>query len=467
MNVSRMVVLSLCFIVAPSSWGTVYLQWSNPAIPPASSLGVSDIVVLWDGAAPGALLASARKQGYRVYLEAPLKDSEAAAKACAKAACTGIVLNIPESQDAEAVKSLSRLRSTYQELRFLRLNSNGKQPEMRGSVVIKRDAVLEVSSPTAQPWIDTNLALMRVDQRAHTSEVPLYTFSWADQAQQGTLTADDYSLAVAEADAFHADLVLRVDEHLQQRLNAQDRDAWALWNQVRLTLKFSPDANAAALQPAANVAVVFDQLDAGDEVLNLLGRHNIPYKVFLAADLKSQDLKPFDIVIVLAKPDAESAERIRSLATEGETVVVVDAHGKYPWQSSEPEHVNEHTTSYTVGSGKVLELSEPVTDPETFAQDIRRLLGKSNTMLSLWNGLTTIAVPYKDRTGTMRLLELVNYAGEPVRIQVQVKGSFSKVRYETPEGGCCQSLEPVKHDGFTEFVIPELRISGRLHLDAQ
>jgi protein-tyrosine-phosphatase len=412
-------------------------------------------------------LASARKQGYRVYLEAPLKDGDAAARACMKAACAGVVLNVPESQDAEAVKSVSNLRSTYPKLRFLKLNSNGKQPEMRGSIVIKRDAVLEVSSPTAQPWIDTNLALIRVEQRGHSSDVPMYTFSWADQAQQGTLTADDFSLAVAEADAFHADLVLRVDEHLQQRLNAQDRDAWVLWDQVRSMLKFSPEPTSAALQPAANVAVVFDQLDVGDEVLNLLGRHNIPYQVFLAADVKSADLKGFDIVIVLAKPNAESAERIGTLAAGGETVVLVDAHGKYPWQSSQPEHVNEHTTSYTVGSGKVLELSEPVTDPETFAQDIRRLLGKSNTMLSLWNGLTTIAVPYKDRSGTMRLLELVNYAGEPVRIQVQVKGSFSKVRYETPEGGCCKSLETVKHDGFTEFVVPELRITGRLHLDPQ
>ena len=338
---------------------------------------------------------------------------------------------------------------------------------MRGSIVIKRDAVLEVSSPTAQPWIDTNLELIRVEQRVRGSEVPLYSFSWADQAQGGRLTADDYSLAVAEANAFHADLVLKVDEHLQQGLNAQDRDAWALWSQVRLMLKFSPDAGAAALQPAANVAVVVDQLDAGEEVLNLLGRHNIPYQVFLATDLKSADLKGFDVVIMLAKPDAENAERIGTLASGGGTVVVVDAHGKYPWQSSQPEKVNEHTTSYAVGSGKVLELSEPVTDPETFAQDIRRLLGKTKTMLSLWNGLTTIAVPYKDRSGTMRLLEFVNYAGEPVRLQVQVKGAFSKVRYETPEDGCCTSLETVKHNGFTEFVVPELRITGRLHMEAQ
>ena len=129
--------------------------------------------------------------------------------------------------------------------------------------------------------------------------------------------------------------------------------------------------------------------------------------------------------------------------------------------------MSEHTVSYALGSGKVLELSEPVIDPETFAQDIRRLLGKENALISLWNGLTTIAVPYRDHGGTMKVLEFVNYAeDEPLRLQVQVKGSYASIRYEAPEHKCCESLVPIKHNGFTEFVIPELRIAGRVHLEA-
>ena len=120
------------------------------------------------------------------------------------------------------------------------------------------------------------------------------------------LTADDYSLAIAEAGAFHADLLLQLDEHLQQGLNQHDGEAWALWNQVRSTLKFSADTSARELEPAANVAVIVDQLDPSDEVTNLLSRHNIPFQVFTAADLKTEELKGFDIVIVFAKPDAET-----------------------------------------------------------------------------------------------------------------------------------------------------------------
>ena len=439
------------------------MQWNGATLPPASSLGVNEIVLAWERGAPRALLATARRQGYRVYVETPLNQATSAAKRCAENSCVGIILKVPEAESAETEKSIASLRSAYPKLRVLLLSPSGKQPKMRGSLIIKRDSVLEVSSPTAQPWIDTNLALIKIEQRSRRPQIPLYTFSWADQT---ILTADDYSLAVAEAGAFHADLVLQPDEHLQEGLNQRDGEAWALWNQVRSTLRFSAHTSAGRLEPAANVAVIVDQLDTSDEVTNLLSRHNIPFQAFIAVDLKTEELKGFDIVIVFAKLNAETAERINNLASAAATVVVVDGHGTYPWQSSQPVQLNEHTTSYAVGSGKVLELRGPVSDPETFAQDIRRLLGKQNALLSLWNGLTTIAVPYQDRGARMTLLELVNYAGEPLRLQVQVKGSFTMIRYETPEHGCCESLEPVKHDGFTEFVIPEIRIAGRVHLES-
>ena len=463
MSFKNIIVISLCVIFSPSAWGTVFVEWSDATLPSPSSLGVTQIVVAWERDSATALLATARKQGYRVYVEAPLKQATSAAKSCAQQSCAGIFLITAESDSADARKSIASLHSAYPKLP-IRLLHSGKQPKMRGSFVIKRDSVLEVSSPTAQPWVDTNLAFLRVEQRSGRPEIPLYTFSWPDQAEKPVLTADDYSLAVAEAGAFHADLVLQLDEHLQQALNKRDADAWALWNHVRPMLAFSTDAHTKALEPAANVAVIMDQLDPGDEVLNLLSRHNIPFEVLTASDLKATDLKGFDVVIVLAKPDADSAERIKNLATAGATVVIIDAHGKSSWQSSQPVQVNEHTTSYPVGNGKVLELAQPVSDPETFAQDIRRLLGKDNSLLSLWNGLTTIAVPYTGGAGIADV-ELVNYAGEPVRLQVQVKGSFTSIRYETPEHGCCENLAPVKHDGFTEFVIPDLRVAGRIHLE--
>ena len=151
------------------------------------------------------------------------------------------------------------------------------------------------------------------------------------------------------------------------------------------------------LQAAADVAVVVDDLDPSDEAMNLMARHNIPFKVSLPTNLQSEDMEGVDVVVVFAKPDKELAIQLEHLASQGKTVVVVDAHGSYPWQSQSAVQLNEHAVSYAVGSGKVLELSEPVSDPETFAQDIRRLIGNQNAMMTLWNGFTTIAVPYQEK----------------------------------------------------------------------
>ena len=459
----------LCFFVmfSTAARSSVFIRWTQPDLPAARDLGISDLVVSWDRGT-SSFVKTAHGQRYRVYAEVSLQQAATAAESAEGKGLAGLVLDVADSDRAAGESALQRLRSAHPKVRFLVL-SRGKQPQMRGNLVIKRDSVLEVSSPTAQPWIDANLALIRVEQRSHPGQIPLYRFSWneSNPGQQQAITPTDYSLAIAESCSFQADLILELDEGIQRALSQQDAQAKKSWNQVRSYIDFCAHAGEHGLKPAANVAVVVDDLDTSDEVMNLFARHNIPFKVFLPSDLREENFEAFDVVVVFARHDQTAYKRIANLADHGKMVVVVDAHSKYPWQTHEAVRVNEHTVSYVVGKGKVLELSEPVADPETFAQDIRRLLGKQSVLVSLWNGLTTIAVPYRGHGGTLKVLNLVNYAAEPVRVQVQVKGSYSAIRYEAPGQECCQSLVPVKHDGFTEFVIPDLMIAGRVYLEPE
>jgi protein-tyrosine-phosphatase len=467
-RIAEKALLGICVLVSTCAWSSVFIHWTGPALPPARELGMSDLVLSYD--APSPLRQAARKQGYRVYVEVSPPQAETAATMAEGEGWAGIILKVRQSERAQMEKAIAGLRSAHPKLRFFVLDPDGKQPEMRGSLVIKRDAVLEVSSPTAQPWIDSNLALVRIEQGADAGHIPMYSFAWNPPVggqPARTITAADYSLAVAEAGAFHADLILELDAGLQKALSQRDPQAWALWKQVRSYAEFYSHPEQEGLQAAADVAVVVDDLDPSDEAMNLMARHNIPFKVLLATNLQSQDMEGVDVIVVFAKPDKELAIELEHLAKQGKTVVVVDAHGSYPWQSQGAVQLNEHTVSYAVGSGKVLELSEPVSDPETFAQDIRRLIGNQNALLSLWNGLTTIAVPYRQNHGGLKMLELINYAQDPVRVQVKVKGSFAAIRYESPENGCCKSFAPSQHDGFTEFVIPDLLVAGRVHLENQ
>jgi protein-tyrosine-phosphatase len=464
-------VLFFFVMFSTAAWSSVFVRWTQPDLPPARDLGISDLVVSVDRGTT-SFVKAAHSQGYRVYAEVTLQQAAAAAESAEEHGLAGLVLDVADSDRAAEESAFQQLRSAHPKVSFLVL-SQGKQPQMRGNLVIKRDSVLEVSSPTAQPWIDTNLALIKVQQRSHSGQLPLYSFSWngstngSNPGQQPAITPTDYSLAVAEACSFQADLILDLEEGMQRALSEQDPQAKIFWKQVRSYVDFCAQAGEQSLEAAANVAVVVDELDSSDEVMNLLARHNIPFKVFLPSDLRGENFAAFDVVVAFAKRDQTAYKRIANLAALGKTVVVVDAHGMYPWQTHKAERLNEHTVSFAVGKGKVLELSEPVIDPETFAQDIRRLLGKQNALMSLWNGLTTIAVPYRVHGGALKVLNLINYAAEPVRVQVQLKGSYSAIRYEAPGQECCQSLIPVKHDGFTEFIIPDLMIAGRVHLEAE
>jgi len=442
----------------------VFLRWTDHDVPPTKNLGLEDLVISWNDGAP-SLLESARRQGYHVYLEATPQQAAAAADA-GKNIAAGILVKVSPSEQTDVDATLQSLRSLYPKLTFLILNP-GKQPQMRGTLVLNKNGVLEVSSPTAQPWLDTNLALVRIEQALHRGQVPLYSFEWelTDSLQrlQGP-KVEDYLLAVAEAGAFHADLVLSLHDNLQKALAHNDADGMNLWRQMQRYLEFYSRPIGPRVESTANIGVLAGDYKKSYELINLLARHNIPFRILRSTELTLDRLTEFDVLIVLASAIQQNVKSVTDFAARGGIAILVDSPGRYQSQSARRLQTGGHWVSYTAGKGRVIELSEPIPDPETFAQDIRRLMDKQKVLISLWNALTTVAVPYRQAHDGVTMLELVNYAQEPLRVQVQVKGSFHSIRYETPERGCCETLTPVQRDGFTEFVIPELRIGGRVHL---
>ena len=278
------------------------------------------------------------------------------------------------------------------------------------------------------------------------------------------LQASDYLLAVAEAGALHADLIMNVYPSLQNALAQGTAEGTVAWTPVKRYLEFYSAESKQRGAPLANVGVVTDNFEASYEVMNMMARHNIPFRVMSISDLTPQGRQGLDLIAVFSKLDQKAVREVADFVSAGGTAVLVKQQGSFPWQSGTASRTGEHSVSYTLGGGTAIELSQDVDDPETFAQDIRRLLPSQKVLINLWNALTTLAVPYQcgNRPGVS--LELVNYAEDPLPVQVRIKGSFAGVRYENPERGCCVDLKPTHSDGFTEFVIPMLKIGGRVHL---
>jgi hypothetical protein len=463
----RLIWLSAALL--PAGRCEVLLRWTTNEVPPPKTLGVTALVIPWneDGR---KLLPLAQKQGYRVYVEAGNDSLASAAEAVSKESVAGIILKIETAERTNAEKTLEKVRERYPKLPILMVDTRGKQPDMKGWLVFKRDGILQVSSPTSQPWIDSNLALLRYQRSVESADTPLYTFSWvlSDplEQKQGP-NAEDYSLAVAEAGAFHSDLILEIPENQRKALARGDPEASKSWAQVKTYLDFYGRGRSGGAEIPARVAVVTDDYDLSYEALNLMARHNIAFRVLRKEAVKPGAVEAFDILVVFSRADAELTKSIAAFAERGGTAVLVDIGGDFPWHRSPPTKTNGHSVSYDVGKGRVIELGEAVSDPETFAEDIRRLMVKQTIPISLWNSLTTLVAAYPAEKTDDVVVELVNYAKESVEVQVRVKGDFDSVRFESPEVGCCKTLKPSRVDGFTEFVVPDLVIGGRVYLGAK
>ena len=460
-------VVIVCGMLASPSWAGVFLLWTEPDVPTMETLGADGLVIPW-GSGAAEVARKASRLGYRTYIEVGLQPASAAAEMASGQGLAGIVLDPGGATQVEAEKEAAKLRLSHPKLAILVVDRTAKQPQMRGNSIVSRHGVLETSSPTEQPWLDCNLALVRYDRTIHPEQVPLYQFDWELpeplQQREGP-SAANYELAAAEAGAFHANVILSMRDDLQTGLARHAPRALAFWNQVKAYLRFAGSGRGQS-QAQADIAVVTDNDYNWFEPANLMARHNIPFRILTPAQLTGAALHDFGLVVMFAVPDKTDVAALVEFASHGGTVVLVDAKGVYPWHSAKLARTSD-VAAYTVGQGSIIELLKPVDDPDSFASDIRRLMDKRAALISLWNALTTIAVPYRKPAADGMVIELVNYAQDPLPVQVQVKGNFHSVRYETPGDGCCRDLKPVQEDGFTQFVVPKLATAGRVYLNAR
>src|SRR5207247_3932162 len=144
---------------------------------------------------------------------------------------------------------------------------------------------------------------------------------------------EDYLVAVAEAGAFHADLILSLQDSLQKALAQNDADGINLWKQMQRYLEFYSRRINPPVEPAANIGVLAGDYKKSYEPINLLARHNLPFRILRPSDLTADRLKEFAMLIVLASA-MQNVKSITDFAARGGTAILVDSPGSYAWQSA-------------------------------------------------------------------------------------------------------------------------------------
>jgi hypothetical protein len=417
-------LFSWLFCSSASARAEVLVRWDQSQVPSPQSLGISTLVV---PAKDTAAIQNAFAQGYRLYLE--LDAASVASFVPPAQALAGIVVRGTVSP---LVLRHLRQRLTPRGIRVIALEERGKWPHIRSNWVTRNNEVLQVTGRSAQPWIESNAALLRIVQASHSEPAPMLTYAWTPIAlaeiDEGP-GLEDYLVAIAEAGSFGADLLLPLHARFQGRLLLGQPQARAEWGEIRRHLEFYSWNLPGHYRPIANIGVVTANPMQWFEVMNLLMRHNLPFELIAPAELLKRTVSDLKLLVVLDQPDRAQRDVLAEFSRAGGVFKVVDG---------------------------------PV-DPNRFALDMRQLLGREHRAVDIWNGITVLTAPYADPNGTSTLLTVLNYAHQPLPVQLRIAGTYSQVQYESPEEE--PTLLPHQHrDGYTEFVLPALRIGGRVFL---
>jgi hypothetical protein len=452
----------LCgFVLTASARAEVLVRWDRDQAPPPDSLGVSTLVI---PAKNKAAAQRALEQGYSVVLEVDAPALAAFAPPAGRV--TGVIV---KGTATRAQLSALRLRLKPRGITVRTLEERGKWPHIRSNWVTNENGVLQVSSRTQQPWIENNAALIKIAQVTQPDAAPLLTYPWTpitlSEIQEGP-ALENYLVAIAESGSFGADLVLPLHERFENDLLLGLPQARAWWTEIRRAIAFYASNLTNRYQAAATIGVVTADPMRWFEVMNLLSRHTLPFDLIPQDKfVAGRDLSKLDLLVVLDAPDARQAGILAKFAENGGIVVLPGIQGKFPWQSATPAAKTDTQTTYAVGKGRIVEHGDPPANPDMFAQQVRQLLGRDGRVLQTWNGVTVIAARYEapaDASHTV-LMTAVNYSYQELPLQVRVPGKFSAVHYESPETG--MTLLPYQQrDGFTEFVIPALRVGARIFL---
>ena len=420
----RAAVVLSCLAAATVAHAEVLFRWDRASIPHRESLGVETLVV---PAGNDATVQSARAGGYRVLLEV---DGPALLKWVPPAGIDGVVVKGKASP-----AQLRRLRAALapRRARIVVLDERGKWPHIRVNWVTRgNNDVLQVTGRSAQPWIENNAALLRIARAVPDASTPVLTYAWepvtVSEKEEGP-SIESYLLAIAEAGSFGADLVLPLHARFQDNLLLGQPQARADWTEIQRHARFYSWNLPTRYEPMANVGVVTAEPVLWFETMNLLARHNLPFELIPPAQLPGRDLSGFALLVVLDEPDAAVRQAIAAFEAKG---------------------------------GRV-KATTVVADPNAFALEMRQLVGRDRRIVDIWNGITVLTAPYRDPNGSSVLLTVLNYAAQPDPVQLRVAGTFPVVYYESPDDPL--ALLPHEHrGGYTEFVLPSLRLGGRVFL---
>ncbi len=387
--------------------------WSQPsALQLLKGSPINCIVLPWGASAD--LISEARRSGVAVVgLLEPKADASMVGSA--RAAGLSAVAGAPPLKAGElpAIAWGSRSVVAKASAADVLAAAGSVWPAVKLSSSGQRDSA--EAGPTGAPWIDANgwvVRLLRALAPGKAVWIAADPPKGVDFAR-----ADPYLLTIAEAATYGGRSVVTLGEEFTAALANDEAPAMTEWKRICDALTFFEQHQEWRQYEAAGVLGVLSDFSGdneffGTELLNLLSRSQIPFRILVRDRADGASLRGLKAVVCgdVTLPPPALQKQLQSFALSGGLLVcrrqcAALGAGSQPTSAEYPRFEVR-----SLGSGRVAIASEDSPDPFLMAADAQVLLSRRNDPIRLANARAVISYYSGSADGRKGLLVLLSYA---------------------------------------------------------
>jgi len=335
--------------------------------------------------------------------------------------------------------------------------------------IAQQEGGSEPSGPTANPWIDSNGWFLRLAKVRAPEKILWLMFD--PPKPPDIVLLDAYLRAIADAGTWGGKWVVSLDSGLQDGLAHRDAKALEAWKAISAAVAFfEKHRQWTALEPLGVVGVISDfegpNETEGGEVLNLLGRRNLAYRIIEKHKAETASLAGFRALIAVDEglPAAPLRDKLLGFVREGGLLLVGPDWKQADGSPTGMDHPRVDVRRLGKGRLAVSKSSSP--DPFMIARDVHMLLGRTYDVARFFNLSAFLSLCSASPAGDREVVEIVSFA---VRFDddlatAWVPGKCASARLWNLGASEPAAIEMFPENGGTSLFLPPVPVYAGIEL---
>jgi hypothetical protein len=329
----------------------------------------------------------------------------------------------------------------------------------------------ELSGPTANPWIDSNGWFLRL-AKARVPEKTVW-LAFDPPAPPRMVVLDAYLRAIADTGTWGGRWVVTLDSDLRGGLARGDAKALESWKAISGAVAFfEKHRQWNSLGPMGVVGVISDFAGANEvrsgEVLNLLGRRSLAYRVVEKSKTDSSFPTGLRALIYIDEgvPTPALRRKLLAFVQQGGLLLVAPSWGQTDGTPAELDHPRVNVRR--LGKGRVGVTKDDSPDPFMVARDVHMLLGRSYDVARFFNLSAFLSYCSGSSDGAQELVQIVSFANRANDVATAwVPGKYAGARLWSLGSAGPEVIEMVPENGGTSLPLPAVAVYAGVELSGK